>query len=77
MNTRIRRIAFYKKNGLTMTDVRSMLFGVNYNIMMLELNKDNAATGICDTDTARQQLKNIYNIMFEEEKFKDKVIIYE
>ena len=77
MNTRIRRIAFYKKNGLTMTDVRSMLFGVNYNIMMLELNKDNDATGISDTDTVRQQLKNIYNIMFEEEKFKDKVIIYE
>lgn len=77
MNTRVRRIAFYKKNGLTMTDVRSKLFGVDYNIMMLDINKDNDAMYICDNDIARQQLKSIYDIMFEEEKFKDKVIIYE
>lgn len=76
-HTRTRRIAFYRKNGLIMTDVKSRLFGVDYNIMMLDVNEGKDKIAECDKETAKRQLKAIYDIMFNEEKFRDKVIIYE
>lgn len=37
--TRTRRIAFYKKNGLVMSKIKSQLFGVDYNIMRWNISK--------------------------------------
>lgn len=51
--TRIRRIDFYKKNGMKMTSVSGELFNVNYSIMCLgniEL----------DDSVVYEELKNIY-----------------
>lgn len=41
-NTRKRRISFYTEAGCHMTDVRSLVWGVNYRIMILPLREEYA-----------------------------------
>lgn len=53
---RRRRIDFYKKNGMRMTNISSTLFGVKYSIMCL------CDTGINDL-VIYAELKNIYKEM--------------
>ena len=60
---RIRRIAFYERNGCRMTGIQSDLFGCQYNIMTLDLS---AAP---DAEQALHGLKNIYLTLLGKEGF--------
>lgn len=56
--TRVRRIAFYQRNGLRQTTVRSVLFGVPYVLHYYPLATD------CDDKQLQQELEAIYHTLF-------------
>ncbi len=61
--TRRRRIAFYEKNGVIMTDARSYAFGVDYMIMVMPLGNENFGQNI------GENLAAIYKKMLPNEIF--------
>lgn len=64
---RERRISFYQKNGVIMTDIRSFAFGVDYRIMVLPLGNEAAADDIGDKLSAiyyKMLPEDIYQKMF-------------
>ncbi len=74
---RIRRIAFYEKNMLIMSQVRSQLFGVDYRIMNLNVTGNNVTKGLEFDNQVRYHLSKIYDVMFDRKKLGDRVKIYE
>lgn len=74
---RIRRIAFYEKNMLIMSQVRSQLFGVDYRIMNLNVTGNNVTKGFEFDNQVRYHLSKIYDVMFDRKKLGDRVKIYE
>ena len=63
--TRKRRISFYKEAGCHMTDVRSLLWGVNYRIMVMKLSDRYAGEHI------EEKLVSLYRGMYNEKKLKE------
>lgn len=57
-NTRKRRIAFYNKAGCHMTTARSILWGVEYRIMILPLMDERAQ------EAAAEKLRSVYRCMY-------------
>lgn len=66
---RIRRIAFYEKNGLRKTSIRSTVYGVEFDILYLPLRWDGEDTKLYE------ELKALYLQMFGEEKYREHTII--
>ena len=62
---RQRRIRFYESNGCVMTDVRCILYGVDFSIMVLPLDD-----ALPDNETVLCELERIYHTMFDEELYK-------
>lgn len=60
---RQRRIAFYEKNGVEMTNERSFAFGVDYKLMVLPVAKENAGEDV------GEKLSSIYQKMLSEQVF--------
>ncbi len=60
---RQRRIAFYEKNGVEMTAVRSYAFGVDYKLMVMDLGVGNAK------ESLDEKLSHIYRIMLPKPVF--------
>lgn len=56
--TRIRRVAFYQRNGLRKTQVYSILFGVPYILHYLPLEQE------CDDEQLCQELDAVYQTLF-------------
>lgn len=67
--TRLRRIAFYERNGLSLSGVHTRLFGVDFLIMQF---KD----GVCDKKL-HQMIKDVYNCMFADIMNTEKVKIFD
>ncbi|WP_455717849.1 GNAT family N-acetyltransferase [Anaerosporobacter sp.] len=65
---RIRRIAFYEKNGLRKVSLRSTVFGVEFDILYLPLQWDGEDTELYE------ELKSLYLQMFGE-KYTEHTII--
>lgn len=63
-----RRIGFYERNGLNLTDVSSCLFTVEYRTMILLFNND------LELDH-RKELNGIYHAMFPQEVYEKHVEI--
>lgn len=61
---RKRRIAFYEKNGVLMTDIRSFAFGVDYRLMVMPLKNEPAMNQV------GEKLAAIYKMMLPEEIYK-------
>lgn len=64
---RKRRINFYSKNNLKMTDIKVLLFGSNYNIW----HYDNTISN----DIIYKELDGIYYKMFNEKLYKENVFV--
>lgn len=64
---RKRRINFYSKNNLKMTDIKVLLFGSNYNIW----HYDNTISN----DIIYNELDGIYYKMFNEKLYKENVFV--
>ncbi len=62
--TRERRIAFYTRNGCAMTRVKCLLYGVDFSIMAMPVEGPAP-----DDETVRQELENIYHVMFDDDLF--------
>lgn len=60
---RRRRIAFYEKCGVVMTDVRSHVFGVDYRLMVMPLADRDAGEGI------GEKLTSLYKLMLPKWEF--------
>ena len=58
---RRRRIAFYEKNGCVMTHVKCLLYGVDFCIMMLPIQK-----AVPDDAHVLSELERIYHTMFDD-----------
>ena len=58
---RQRRIAFYERNGCVVTNVKCLLYGVDFTIMMHPVAKPVPT----DIDTL-EQLEKIYHVMFDD-----------
>lgn len=57
---RRRRIAFYEKNGCRRTQVRSLLYGVYYDVMVLSMSG-----GAETNQTIMQQLRDTYRVILK------------
>ncbi len=66
---RQKRDAFYEKNGVLKTEIRSSVYGVHYAIWLLALG------GNADREECEQNLRDIYRIMVPGEKFEKYVEI--
>lgn len=62
---RRRRIAFYMRNGCEMTDVKCLLYGVDFNIMAMPI-----AAPVPDAAGVLFELESIYHVMFDEALYK-------
>lgn len=60
---RTRRVAFYQRNGLRQTTVRSVLFGVPYVMHYYPLAAD------CDDKQLQQELEAIYHTLFPQKVY--------
>ncbi|MCH5255947.1 MAG: GNAT family N-acetyltransferase [Lachnospiraceae bacterium] len=60
---RLRRISFYEKCGVVMTDVRSHVFGVDYRLMVMQLAAKDAGERI------GEKLTSMYKIMLPKSDF--------
>lgn len=60
---RQKRIAFYEKNGVEMTNDRSFAFGVDYKLMVLPVAKSDAGEGV------GEKLSSIYQKMLSQQVF--------
>ena len=58
---RRRRIAFYEKNGCVMTRAKCLLYGVDFCIMMLPIQK-----AVPDDTLVLSELERIYHTMFDD-----------
>ncbi len=63
-NTRKRRISFYTEAGCRMTDVRSLVWGVNYRIMILPLREEDAVEH--DAEEISEKVRALYRGMYNE-----------
>ena len=61
--TRVRRVAFYQRNGLRQTTVCSVLFGVPYVIHYYPLAAN------CDDKQLQQELEAIYHALFSQKVY--------
>ncbi len=62
-NLRQKRIAFYERNGVTMTNDRSHAFGVDYKLMVLPAASDDVVEGV------GRKLSSVYQKMLTEQVF--------
>lgn len=60
--TRERRIAFYRSCGCDMTDLRAVLFGVDYSVLYLPFTKK-------ESSASREALDTLYRKMFKLEHY--------
>lgn len=64
-NIRRRRIAFYERCGCEMTKTKSLLYGVDFNILVLPI-----AQPVPEAKVVLHELENIYHVMFDDELYK-------
>ena len=62
---RRRRIAFYEKNGSVMTDVKCLLYGVDFSIMVQPIS-----VSVPSNSIVLGELEEIYHTMFDDELYK-------
>ena len=65
VNIRRRRIAFYERCGCEMTKAKSLLYGVDFNILVLPI-----AQPVPEAKVVLHELENIYHVMFDDELYK-------
>ena len=58
---RERRIAFYERNGCTLTRAKCLLYGVDFRIMALPLSQP-----VPNDQTVLFELESIYHVMFDD-----------
>lgn len=68
--TRLRRVAFYKRNGFTDTSLYCSLFKHCYNIMFFNLTGEDAPE-----DKIHRSLDRIYHTLFNEKIYKENVFL--
>ena len=68
---RERRIAFYIKNGCSLTAMGSKLFGVTYSILTYNFDKKD------DTPALLEDLNNVYTAMFKKHHYENNVAIWQ
>lgn len=66
---RIRRIAFYEKNGLRKTTIRSNVYGVEFDILYLPLRWDG------DDAQLYEELKVLYLQMFGKDNYREHTMV--
>lgn len=75
---RVRRINFYKDCGCIVTRLGSRLFGVEYSILMLNIDNGNKINdNIASLKLGRNDLDYIYKEMFKPHHYKEQVSIWE
>ena len=65
VNIRRRRIAFYERCGCEMTKAKSLLYGVDFNILVLPI-----AQPVPEAKVVLHELENIYHVMFDDELYR-------
>lgn len=70
LKVRRRRNAFYEREGMQKTDIRTSVYDVRYMIWMYPFDGN-----MMDSDQCRKKLADIYRIMIPGEKFDKHVII--
>lgn len=65
VNIRRRRIAFYERCGCEMTKAKSLLYGVDFNILVLPI-----AQPVPEAKAVLHELESIYHVMFDDELYK-------
>lgn len=65
VNIRRRRIAFYERCGCEMAKAKSLLYGVDFNILVLPI-----AQPVPEAKVVLHELENIYHVMFDDELYK-------
>lgn len=76
---RVRRINFYKDCGCIVTRLGSRLFGVEYSILMLNIDNSNKVIddNIASLKFERKDLDYIYKEMFKPHHYKEQVSMWE
>lgn len=69
-NTRKRRISFYTEAGCRMTDVKSLVWGVNYRIMILPLSEEYADGYDGHDDGIAEKVCALYQGMYHERELR-------
>ena len=65
VNIRRRRIAFYERCGCEMTKAKSLLYGVDFNILVLPI-----AQPVPEAKVVLHELESVYHVMFDDELYK-------
>ena len=65
VNIRRRRIAFYERCECEMTKAKSLLYGVDFNILVLPI-----AQPVPEAKVVLHELENVYHVMFDDELYK-------
>ena len=65
VNIRRRRIAFYERCECEMTKAKSLLYGVDFNILVLPI-----AQPVPEAKVVLHELESIYHVMFDDELYK-------
>ena len=69
--TREKRIAFYRQNHCVMTTLESRLFGVDYSILLYDLDGKNTVSA------SVKDLDGIYRAMFKEHHYENAVSVWD